>query len=173
MLYRFLFGMLSSLMSYRARMLSSLMTLIFRKCKWADISVYRGDTHNNQLASGQKINVQVTVVLQCWRRSAGIRLQARQRIGSAPTDADFKYLGGPIFHGRPTTANFTSVWAKIEDHLAHWSFPKVSFACRRALLSAVLMATPVHLFRTFAVPQSILHQLERSAQTIFMGQKLE
>jgi len=78
-----------------------------------------------------------------------------------------KYLGCPIFQGRPLKATFSELTSKTAAKLQLWKTQHISKAGRVALIQANLESLPAHTMQCFQLPLSTAHDMDRLCRNFF------
>lgn len=72
----------------------------------------------------------------------------------------FSYLGAPISPTSPTATSLQYIKDKIIKKVKGWHAHNLSFPGRVTLIKAVLNTMPIHILRSFLVPDHFLHDLQ-------------
>ena len=81
-----------------------------------------------------------------------------------------KYLGCPLFQGRPSADLFQNLPAKSFTKLSNWKMKCFSKAGRVVLIQSNLEALPVHAMQCYKLPGKISDQLDRINRDFFWKQ---
>ena len=78
-----------------------------------------------------------------------------------------KYLGCPVFQGRPITATFLDLVNKTASKLQPWKMKHISKAGRVALIPANIQSMLVHTMQCFQLPSATHKQIDRISRNFF------
>ena len=82
-----------------------------------------------------------------------------------------KYLGCPVFQGRPTKVTFSDLTNKTAAKLQHWKTQHITKAGRVALIQANLECLPADTMQCFQLPLTTACDVDRICRNFF-GKKL-
>jgi len=78
-----------------------------------------------------------------------------------------KYLGFPVFKGRPTIATFGDLVSKTASKLQSWKTKHISKAGRVALIQANLESMLAHTMQCFQLPKTTARNINRISRNFF------
>jgi len=78
-----------------------------------------------------------------------------------------KYLGCPIFQGRPSKTNFKDIIDKATAKLQGWKTNCLSNAGRAILIQSHLESIPAHTMQCFQIPPTTSHQIDKLSCEFF------
>lgn len=79
-----------------------------------------------------------------------------------------KYLGIPLFYGRPMK-RFQYLVEQVKKRLAGWKLKSLSKAVRLILVQSTLLAIPVYSMQTATIPISTIREIEALCRSFFWG----
>jgi len=78
-----------------------------------------------------------------------------------------KYLGCPVFMGRPNVHTFSDLVNKTAAKLQNWKTKSVSKAGRIALIQSNLEAMPAHTMQCFQLPTAASRRIDKISRDFF------
>jgi len=78
-----------------------------------------------------------------------------------------KYLGDPIFKGRPKTKTFSELVNKTAGKLQNWKTKYISKARRVALIQANIESMPAHTIQCFQLPKQTYRHIDKINRDFF------
>jgi len=118
-------------------------------------------------SSGQLINFQKSSLTFSKNASAHDRQVVSSVFNITHQDSLGKYLGCPVFQGRPNTATFLDLVNKTASKLQPWKTNHISKAGRVALIQANIESMPVHTMQCFQLPSATTSQIDRISRNFF------
>jgi len=78
-----------------------------------------------------------------------------------------KYLGRPVFQGKPSRTTFQEIISKATDKLNGWKANCLSKAGRTILIQSHLESLPVHTMQCFHLPKHTAEQIDKINRDFF------
>ena len=78
------------------------------------------------------------------------------------SDSLGKYLGCPVFQGKPKSSTFSEVLGKATVRMEYWKANTLSKAGRTVLIQANLESLPTHTMQCFELPKKTTTMLDLS-----------
>lgn len=84
-----------------------------------------------------------------------------------------KYMGCPIFYGRPKHAYFDDLIQRIKSKIEGWQSKFLSFPGRRTLINSVLASIPIHAIYVLIPPLKTLNYIKSFFSNFLWGSSIE
>ena len=143
--------------------------ILFAEASIAQIRVIRKVLERFCGASGQKVNLEKSVIFFSENIHRDLANSISNESGIKGTKELGKYLGMPVLQKRINKETFGEVIEKISSKLAGWKSRFLSLAGRITLTKSVLTSIPVHTMSTISLPISTLNQLDKIARGFIWG----
>jgi len=78
-----------------------------------------------------------------------------------------KYLGCPVYQGRPTTDSFSPLVSRTAEKLQTWKMRHISKAVRVALIQANVESMPAHTLQCFQLLNATNRQIDKISRDFF------
>ena len=118
-------------------------------------------------SSGQLINFHKSSLTFSKNASAHDRQVVSSFFNITHQDSLGKYLGCPVFQGRPTTVTFLDLVTKTSSKLQPWKTKHISKAGRVALIQANIESMPAHTMQCFQLPLATSKQIDKISRNFF------
>jgi len=117
--------------------------------------------------SGQLVNFHKSV-LTFLRNATNTQKQLVTTIFNIPHRESLgKYLGCPVFQGRPSVATFQQIINKATTQLERWKANCLSKAGRSVLIQSHLESLPAHTTQCFELPKNTTKYLDKCNREFF------
>jgi hypothetical protein len=136
-------------------------TILFLNGRNSMISKFMGILRSYQNFTGQCINYSKSKFYVSNRTSARRAQQIKQQLGCERGYWPFKYLGAPIYKGRPKIRYFNHIIEAVHKKLDGWKGKLLSKAGRMTLIKSVLTSMPIHCLSSQHIPVGVLYRIER------------
>lgn len=93
--------------------------------------------------------------------------------GMARRTFPVKYLGVPLFIGRPRVLHFEFLVEKISTIIEGWKARLLSFGGKLTLIKSVLHSIPIYSMASTMVPSSVIKRIERLMANFLWSSKAE
>lgn len=120
-------------------------------------------------ASGQSINFQKFEVFYSRNVDDAVKASISQILGVQQVMGTGKYLGVPSMVGRSRTSTFKFVKERVWKKINSWSSKCLSQAGRETLIKSVLQSIPSYIMSIFAIPKSIIVDIEKMLNSFWWG----
>jgi len=78
-----------------------------------------------------------------------------------------KYLGCPVFQGKPKASTFSDILGKATARMESWKANTLSKAGRTVLIQANLESLPTHIMQCFELPKKMTTLLDQVSRRFF------
>ncbi|KAF7841372.1 ribonuclease H [Senna tora] len=120
-------------------------------------------------ASGQKVNVDKTIVYFSRNVHHVRRQEISSALGFTITDDMGKYLGVPLIHGRVNRHTYNFIVDKVRNRLASWKCNSLSLAGRITMVQSVASAIPNYAMQTASLPIRVCNDVEKLNRDFIWG----
>jgi len=117
--------------------------------------------------SGQLINYNKSSIIFSKNATAHDKRIVASVFNISHQDSLGKYLGCPVFKGRPKLATFAELVDKSASKLQSWQARSVSKAGRVALIQTNLESIPAHTMQCFQIPCTTSRQIDKISRDFF------
>lgn len=136
---------------------------LFFKAKSGQAQGMKNILEMYESASGQSINFQKSEVFYSRNVDDAVKASISQILGVQQVMGTGKYLGVPSMVGRSRTSTFKFVKERVWKKINSWSSKCLSQAGRETLIKSVLQSIPSYIMSIFAIPKSIIVDIEKNA----------
>ena len=141
--------------------------LLFCKTKASSCSMIKNTLDKFCNLSGQLVNFHKSAVTFS-KNVTSAQKQATMSILNIPhKDSLGKYLGCPVFQGKPSKTTFQEIISKATFKLAGWKANSLSKAGRSILIQSHLESLPAHTMQYFQLPQSTSNHINKISRDFF------
>ncbi|XP_060195442.1 uncharacterized protein LOC132624727 [Lycium barbarum] len=141
--------------------------IIFTSADVVSLQKIMGILKNYEQTSGQKINMDKSVVCMHNNVPGDISITVEIVTGINRKEFPFMYLGCPIYHCRRKKEFFNSLILKIMNRLQGWKGKMLSFGGRAIFIKHVLQSMPIHMLSAFNPPSGIIRQIHKMFAQFF------
>lgn len=146
-------------------------SLIFIEASIPNASQLNDILHRYELASGQQINKRKSSIFF----SKGVCLDTQDALvstlGICKGDGTGHHLGLPYMTGRSKRAVFSYVRNRVWIKLSGWKERFLSAAGKEVLIKSIIQAIPTYIMQCFALPKTLLNDIEAMIRRFFWGSK--
>ena len=118
-------------------------------------------------SSGQLINFHKSSLTFSKNATMHDRQIASSVFNITHQDSLGKYLGCPVFQGRPKSETFLDLVNKTASKLQPWKTKHISKAGRVALIQANIESMPAHTMQCFQLPRATTKQIDKISRAFF------
>ena len=79
-----------------------------------------------------------------------------------------KYLGCPVFQGKPTKTTFQDIITKATSELEGWKANSLSKAGRTVLIQSHIESLPTHTMQCFHLPTNTTKHIDKVSRDFFL-----
>ena len=126
-----------------------------------------------EAASGQKLNMEKSEVSFSRNIEQEKQDELQMKLNFKAVEGHEKYLGLPTYIGGSKKRIFQIIQERVRKKLKGWKEMFLSFAGREVLIKAIAQAIPTYAMQCFAIPVSILEEIEQVCRNFFWGQRKE
>ena len=148
-------------------------SILFTRANEEEVEKVMEILNTYEAASGQKLNIEKSEVSFSQNIDQEKKNLLQMKLSFTAVDDHEKYLGVPTYVSGSKKKVFKYIQERVLKKLKGWKEGFLSQAGREVLIKAIAQAIPTYAMQCFAIPISILKEVESMYRAFFWGQRRE